>query len=115
METSVDFLPRRLESIAVSPVRKKKFINKTTLAPPPPPYVSVTNLQDLPDELMSEVLAFLTPNADHPMLTKCGIVVVSRASKAFRTMALSDQMEAHLRRTMEDQGRLCCSSGQCRR
>lgn len=39
----------------------------------------------------SEVLAFLTPNADHSMRADCGIVVVSRTSKFFRALALSNR------------------------
>ena len=69
---------------------KKKRIK---IAPaPPPPYVPVTNLRDLPDELMSEVLAFLTPNADHSMRTECALVVLSRVSKLFRALALNDRL-----------------------
>ena len=87
--TSVNFLPRRMESIGISAPKKKRI----KIAPaPPPPYVPVTNLRDLPDELMSEVLAFLTPNADHSMRTDCGIVVASRISKFFRMLALSNQI-----------------------
>ena len=91
--TSVDFLPRRLESIAVSPVRKKKRISKT-MPEPPPPYVPVTNLQDLPPDLLRVVLAFLTPNLDRPVHSEsdCALVGLSRVSKSFRALALNDQL-----------------------
>ena len=90
--TSVDFLPRRLESIAVSPVRKKKRIKIAAPAPSEPSYPVVANLRDLPSELMGEVLAFLAPNIDHPVHSECSLVGLSRAPKFFRELALNDQL-----------------------
>ena len=92
--TSVDFLPRRLESIAVSPVRKKKRIKIAAPAPSEPSYPVVANLRDLPSDLLCIVLAFLAPNNDHPVHSECDCVLVglSRVSKSFRALALNDQL-----------------------
>ena len=92
--TSVDFLPRRLESIAVSPSPKKKRIKRTTQ--PEPSFPIVTNLDDLPSDLLHTVLAFLTPNLDNPVHSECALVGLSRASKLFRALALNDRLWYHV-------------------
>ena len=96
--TSVDFLPRRLESIAVSPVRKKKRIK----AIPPPshstpvpetatsPIDDEPNLQNLPSVLIAKVLVFLVPNISHPVKSECGLINLAQVSKRYRALALDD-------------------------
>ena len=87
--TSVDFLPRRLESIAVSPVRKKKRIK--TMPPPVPETPPVdANLQNMPSELIAKVLVFLVPNISHPVYSECGLVNLAQVSKRYRALALDD-------------------------
>ena len=91
--TSVDFLPRRLNSIAVSPSPKKKRI-KTT--PPshsvpvsePPPVDA--NLQNLPSVLIAKVLVFLVPNISRPVHSECGLINLAQVSKRYRALALDD-------------------------
>lgn len=77
-----------------SPVRKKKRISKTKPAPCAPPYVPVTNLQDLPSDLLCVVLAFLTltPNLDRPVHSECSLVGLSRVSQSLHALALNDQL-----------------------
>ena len=89
--TSVDFLPRRLESIGISTsaAPKKKRIKRTI---PEPSFPVVTNLHDLPSDLLHTVLAFLVPSTDNPAHADCALVGLSRVSKYFRALALSDQL-----------------------
>ena len=86
---SVEFLPRRLKSIAVS-APKTKRAKHIIMPPEPEPIVTCTNLQDLPDDLLAHVLAFLPPDADRPLRTECAAVVVSQVSKSLRILALSN-------------------------
>ena len=89
--TSVDFLPRRLESIGISSAPKQKRIKRTV---PEPSYgpITITNVQDLPSDLMCAVLAFLAPNIDNPVHSDCALVCLSRVSKFFRALALNDRL-----------------------
>jgi hypothetical protein len=92
--TGVDPMPRRRELLGVSSPRKKKRIKTAQVekAKAEPPPVAVTNLQDLPDELMSYALTYLRPDADQPLKTNNGIVNISQASKYFRSLALNNQL-----------------------
>jgi len=91
--TSIKYLPQRLESLGVSPPPKKKRIIKTSqVARSQTSFRVVTNLQDLPDELLSHALAFLAPDTDRPVHTDCGLVVVSNVSKNLRALALNNSI-----------------------
>ena len=85
--TSVDFLPRRLESIGISPPKKRtKTANLPQRAgPKQPPSLFLHNLQP---ELMGKILALLAPDIDNPDHEDCGLVNLSRVSKVCRSMAL---------------------------
>jgi hypothetical protein len=67
---------------------------KRIIPPEPEPSfpVVVTNLQDLPDDLLSHVLDFLVPKAIDPLHNYLGVVVVSEVSKYFLSLALSSQL-----------------------
>ena len=84
--TSVDFLPRRLESIAVSPSPKKKRIK--TIPAPQPSFAVDPNLQNLPSVLIAKVLVFLVPNISHPVNSECGLINLAQVSKHYRALAL---------------------------
>ena len=89
----VEFLPpRQLESIAVSAPKPKRV--KRIIPPEPEPSfpVVVTNLQDLPDDLLLHVFDFLVPKAVDTLHYYLGIVVVSEVSKYFLSLALSSQL-----------------------
>ena len=86
--TSVDFLPRRLESIAVSPSPKKKRIK--TIPAPQPSFAVDPNLQNLPTVLVAKVLVFLVPNISHPVKSECGLINLAQVSKRYRALALDD-------------------------
>lgn len=60
--------------------------------------IVVTNLHELPQETMAEVLAFLVPdiNDPHSIQSICGLVNVSLVSNFYRGLALGDQMWRHL-------------------
>jgi hypothetical protein len=91
--SAVEFLPpRQLESIAVSAPKPKRV--KRIIPPEPEPSfpVVVTNLQDLPDDLLSHVLDFLVPKAIDPLHNYLGVVVVSEVSKYFLSLALSNNV-----------------------
>ena len=87
----VEFLHPRLESIAVS-APKPKRAKHITMPPEPEPIITCTNLQDLPDDLLAHALAFLPPDTDRPLRTKCAAVVVSQVSKPLRMLALSNNI-----------------------
>ena len=88
--TSVDFLPRRLENVALSKRSTKRIKRIAAQAKPEPSYPVVANLQDLPSELMAEVLAFLAPNMNNPIHAGFGILALSQVSKFFRALVLSE-------------------------
>ena len=97
-QTSVNRMARRRELLGVSSPPKKKRIKiaQVEKAKAEPPPIIVTNLQDLPDELMSYALTYLRPDTDRPLKTNNGIVNMSRASKYFRSLALGNQLWYHI-------------------
>ena len=87
-------MPRRRELLGVSSPPKKKRIKtaQAEKAKAEPPPITITNLQDLPDELMTYALTFLPPDTDRPLRTICAAVAVSEVSKSLRILALSNQL-----------------------
>ena len=85
--TSFDFLPRRLESIGISPPKKRTKIANPALTANPKQRPSL-HLHNLQPELLGMILTLLAPDIANPVHEDCGLVDLSRVSKMYRSMAL---------------------------